>query len=129
MLSLTALIGMDMPFINAISKIDLLKQFGRPDMNLSFYGSISGLHLLFFGEDSNETPFQKKYGKLSRSLCEVVDKFNLVGFCIVDIHDKVSMCNIIMQIDKANGYFYDPEKTSNPKEMEIDYDSVREYYD
>ena len=52
MLSLTALIGMEMPFINAITKIDLLKQFGRPDMNLSFYNSISGLKFLFFSDDS-----------------------------------------------------------------------------
>jgi len=57
MLSLTALIGMEMPFINAITKIDLLKQFGRPDMNLSFYNSISGLKFLFFADDSTQIPF------------------------------------------------------------------------
>lgn len=52
LLSLTAIIGMEMPFINLISKIDLLQNLGRPDMNLSFYGSISGLKYLFFGESS-----------------------------------------------------------------------------
>jgi len=36
-LSLTSLIGMEMPFINLITKVDLLAQMGRPDMNLSFY--------------------------------------------------------------------------------------------
>lgn len=50
MLSLTAIIGMEMPFINAITKIDLLRNFGRPDMNLSFYSSISGLEYLFFDD-------------------------------------------------------------------------------
>ena len=46
-LSLTATVGMDMPFINAISKIDLLKTLGRPEMGLSFYQNMSGLSLMF----------------------------------------------------------------------------------
>ena len=53
MLSLTAVIGMEMPFINAITKIDLLKSFGRPDMNLSFYSSITGLEYLFWQDPSD----------------------------------------------------------------------------
>jgi GPN-loop GTPase len=34
MLSLTAIVGMEMPFINAITKVDLMKKLGRPEMNL-----------------------------------------------------------------------------------------------
>lgn len=37
MLSLSSIIGMEMPFINIITKVDLLGQMGRPDMNLMFY--------------------------------------------------------------------------------------------
>ena len=33
-LSLTAIIGMEMPFINAITKIDLMRRLGKPEMNL-----------------------------------------------------------------------------------------------
>jgi hypothetical protein len=33
-LSLTAIIGMEMPFINAITKVDLMKKLGKPEMNL-----------------------------------------------------------------------------------------------
>ena len=29
-----------------------------------------------------------------------------------------------MRIDKGNGYFYDPEKMSNAKEKEIDYEQI-----
>jgi GTPase SAR1 family protein len=47
-LSLTAIIGMEMPFINAITKVDLLGKLGRPDMNLTFYNEISGLKYLFY---------------------------------------------------------------------------------
>ena len=72
---MTALIGLEMPFINVISKIDLLKSFGRPDMNLTFYNSISGLKFLFFGESESDNPFQKKFGKLSEALCNVIENF------------------------------------------------------
>ena len=60
MLSLTATIGMEMPFIHAITKVDLMKQFGRPDNNLSFYNSISGLEYLFFDGETYQSPFNKK---------------------------------------------------------------------
>ena len=50
-LSLAAIIGMEIPMINLISKVDLMTQMGRPDMNLMFYeGCTSGLKYLFFGE-------------------------------------------------------------------------------
>ena len=50
-LSLTALINLEIPFINFITKIDLLKDMGKPDMNLMFYqGTTYGLKYLFFGE-------------------------------------------------------------------------------
>ncbi len=129
MLSLTAVIGMEMPFINAITKIDLLKSFGRPDMNLSFYSSITGLEYLFWQDPSDESAFTKKYGKLSKTICEVIERFNLVGFNLIDITNKLCVCNIVMQIDKGNGWFYDAEKVGNPKEMEIDYEAVEKYVD
>ena len=91
MLSLTSIIGMEMPFINAITKIDLMKDYGRPDMNLSYYSSISGLKYLFFEDPTheNKSPFNKKYGKLTRSVCEVIENFNLVGFSLIDINNKM----------------------------------------
>ena len=66
-LSLAAILGMEMPFINAITKVDLLGKLGRPDMNLTFYNEISGLKYLFFegDEEIDDTPkskFSKKYG-------------------------------------------------------------------
>jgi len=36
-LSLSSLIGMEIPFVNLITKMDLLGTMGRPDMNLMFY--------------------------------------------------------------------------------------------
>ena len=50
-LSLTALINLEVPFLNFITKVDLMGQMGRPDMNLMFYqGTTYGLKYLFFNE-------------------------------------------------------------------------------
>ncbi len=95
MLSLTALIGLDMPFINCISKLDLLKTLGRPDMNLSFYSSITGLKFLFFDDENPEAPpFAKKYAKMTKNLCELIENFNLVSYCLLDINDKLCLADV-----------------------------------
>mmetsp|Transcript_15550 Transcript_15550/g.10924 ORF Transcript_15550/g.10924 Transcript_15550/m.10924 type:complete len:87 (+) Transcript_15550:454-714(+) len=62
LLSLTAVVNAEMPFINLITKIDLFKSMGRPDMNLLFYNNPSGLEYMFFneitdGEESDSTPW------------------------------------------------------------------------
>ena len=50
-LSLSAVVGMDFPMMNLITKVDMLAQLGRPDMPLDFYeGCTNGLKYLFFGE-------------------------------------------------------------------------------
>ncbi len=53
----------------------------------------------------------------------------MVGYSLIDINNKLSMCNLLMQIDKGNGFFYDSEKMNNPKETEIDYEAVERYMD
>jgi hypothetical protein len=34
-----------------------------------------------------------------------------------------------MLLDTSNGYFNDPQKLGNPKEQEIDYEQLRDYYE
>lgn len=106
-----------------------MKTLGRPDMHLFFYSNLSGLEHMFMFEDEQNTPFQKKFGKLTKNLSEVIEKFALVGYVLMDIHDKFSMCNVLMRIDKSNGYFYDAEKVKNPKEREIDYEFIQNYFE
>jgi GTPase SAR1 family protein len=84
MLSLSAIIGLEMPFINVISKIDLLKSFGRPDAGLTFYENCGGLSTMFFAPD-NDSPFGVKHHSLSKQLCELLERMNLVGFTLLDL--------------------------------------------
>lgn len=142
-LSMTAKISFSQsPIINIISKIDLLGKLGRPQMNLIDLENLSGLHYLFWGlgEDSDEddslpprhlrkyTPqqlFNNKYGKLTKGLCELIENWaGMSGYMLLDLTSRELLCYIIMQIDKSNGYFDQPEKVKNEKEMAIDYETV-----
>ena len=48
---------------------------------------------------------------------------------MIDITNKMLMAHILMKLDQANGYFLDPQKVQNAKEMEIDYESLKDYYE
>jgi hypothetical protein len=45
----------------------------------------------------------KRYEKLSRGLCELVDDYGLVNFATLDVQDEASMRRLLALIDKANG--------------------------
>ena len=55
----------DCPLINIVSKLDLLKKLGRPQMNLIDLENIAGIHYLFWGTGDEKKPFNKKFGKLN----------------------------------------------------------------
>lgn len=79
-LSLTAIIGMELPMINLVSKIDLLGKYGRPDMNLMFYeGCTNGLKYLFFSEfegDDSDSMFAQRFSNLTKNLCELIEGYS-----------------------------------------------------
>ena len=128
-LSMCAKIGFeDCPLINIVSKLDLLKKLGRPPMNLIDLENIAGIHYLFWGTGDEDKPFNKKFGKLNKNLCEVIGNYMAMdGYLMLDITSRELICYIIGKVDKANGYFDQPEKVKNPKEAAIDYQAVEWY--
>ena len=49
------------------------------------------------------------------------------GYLLCDLTSRELMCHIIGQIDKANGYFEQPEKVKNARESAIDYQAIEMY--
>jgi hypothetical protein len=47
---------------------------------------------------------KKKYGKLTRELCELVEDFGLVNFATLSIEDKESVTRLVRLTDKCVGY-------------------------
>lgn len=48
---------------------------------------------------------RKRYGKLTKGLCELVEDFGLVNFTTLSIEDKTSVERVVQLTDKSIGYF------------------------
>lgn len=106
LVSLGAMIHLELPHINVLSKVDLVAQYGRPDLGLDFYMQAEDMGQLSELMMSSETAFPPRFRKLTSALCEVVDDFGLLRFVPLAIEDKHAVRALLRHIDKANGYAF-----------------------
>ena len=120
MLSLQSMLHLETPHVNVLSKVDLMDKYGDLDFNLEYYADVQDLQYLadrILGENEEEggatnakAPLagtrllRKKYGKLTRELCELVEDFGLVNFATLSIEDEQSVANVVALTDKCVGY-------------------------
>ena len=50
--------------------------------------------------------FSRKYRKLHKELCEVVEDFSLLSFLPLAIQDAESVGRVVARVDKCNGYVF-----------------------
>jgi len=117
LLSLRAMLHLELPHINVLSKIDLLKQYGDPDFNLDFYTEVQELSYL---ENSLSQSLPPKFTALNMAMISLVEDFSLVGFETLAVEDKNSMLNLTRAIDRATGYVFVPPADSNAPSEAVD---------
>lgn len=102
---LNSMINLELPQINIISKIDLLKEYmSEIPFPLSFYKNPNDSEQLCqFFDQANINPKLKKLNKL---LSEFVIDYSLVSFDVLDVKNQRHLNKIAALIDKANGYIY-----------------------
>ncbi|KAI5964363.1 uncharacterized protein KGF55_002305 [Candida pseudojiufengensis] len=110
LLTLRSMLQLELPQVNVISKIDMLKGYGALPFKLNYYTEVQDLeyltpHLL---KESNSI-LGKKYVKLTETIAELVEQYHLVAFEVLFVEDKKSMINLLSIIDKANGYSFGSE--------------------
>jgi hypothetical protein len=123
MLSLSSMLHLETPHVNVLSKVDLMDKYGELDFNLEYYTDVMDLGYLAdrilsgggagpgagpgaSGSAPAGTTFmRKKFGKLTRGLCELVEDFSLVSFLTLSIEDKESVRRVVAAVDKSVGYF------------------------
>lgn len=117
MLSLSSMLHLETPHVNVLSKVDLMDKYGELDFNLEYYADVMNLEyladrILDGNQDAigtapspGRTMMRKKYGKLTRGLCELVEDFGLVNFTTLSIEDKASVERVVQLTDKSIGYF------------------------
>ncbi|KAJ7525525.1 hypothetical protein O6H91_17G054700 [Diphasiastrum complanatum] len=96
LLSLSAMLHLELPHINVLSKIDLIESYGKLDVQ----------DLSYLQNHLDQDPRSAKYRKLTKSLCELIEDYSLVSFTTLNIQDKESVMDIVKLIDKSNGYVF-----------------------
>jgi len=91
--------------VNVLSKIDSVELYGKLEFNLEYFTDVQNLSYLMETLNKYER-FSAKYQKLTQGLCNVIEDYQLVAFCPLNIQDKESVNELIKVIDKSNGYIF-----------------------
>ncbi|RLV95165.1 GPN-loop GTPase 2 [Spathaspora sp. JA1] len=110
LLSLRSMLQLDLPHVNVISKIDLLRNYGELPFRLDYYTEAQDLsYLTPYLEQESNSILGKNYVRLSELIAELVEEFHLVSFEVLSVENKKSMIHLLSIIDKANGYSFGSE--------------------
>ncbi|KAL1405508.1 hypothetical protein Q8F55_009145 [Vanrija albida] len=106
LLALRAMLQLEMPHINVLSKIDMLNSFDNLPFNLDYYTEVQDLSYLL--RTLEDEPRAKRFAKLNAAMVELIEDFSLVGFETLAVEDKDSMMHLVRLIDKVTGYVFMP---------------------
>lgn len=107
LLSLRAMLQLDLPHVNVISKIDMLKSYGPLPMSLDYYTEVQDLkYLTPLLEKESPSLLGKNFVRLTEMIGEIIEQYGLVSFEVLSVENKRSMINLLQIIDKANGYSF-----------------------
>ena len=124
LLSLRAMLQMDLPHLNVLTKIDNLSNYSPLPFNLDFYTEVQDLtYLLPHLESESSRLSHEKFGPLNNAIVELVEEFGLVAFETLAVEDKKSMMSLLRVIDRASGYVFGPAEGANASIWQV---AVRE---
>ncbi|KAF7797362.1 hypothetical protein EIP86_008557 [Pleurotus ostreatoroseus] len=116
MLSLRAMLHLELPHVNVLSKVDLIQQYGDLDFNLEFYTEVQDLSYL----ENALSSASPRFAALNMAICQLVEDFGLVGFETLMVEDKESMLHLMRAVDKATGCIFVPPPDAKVPEGAID---------
>ena len=101
--SLSTMLQIELPFVNILSKVDLIEQSKDLAFPLEFFTEVLDLTYLLEHMKQDEAQW-KKYKKLNEALADVIHNYSVVSFIPLDIQNKTYMIHAVKHLDKANGY-------------------------
>ncbi|EED88133.1 ATP binding protein [Thalassiosira pseudonana CCMP1335] len=84
LLALSAMISMQLPHVNVLSKCDLV-------------------------EEASSLARERRWNRLTESICSLLDDFSMVGFIPLNINDEDSIAHVLATVDHAIQYGEDLE--------------------
>ncbi|CAE7252749.1 GPN2, partial [Symbiodinium sp. CCMP2592] len=111
MLSLSAMMQLELPHINVLSKIDMVMDHTDDlTFSLDYYAGVSDLSQLLWTLQTNKHPLSTKFKAFNRLLAELIEDYGLVSFEPLDIEDKECALRVLGRCDTANGHVMNAEK-------------------
>ncbi|KJZ78028.1 GPN-loop GTPase 2-like protein [Hirsutella minnesotensis 3608] len=114
LLSLRAMIQMDMPHVNVLSKIDKVSSYDELPFNLEFYTDVDDLtYLTPYLEAESPALRSEKFGKLNEAIANMIESYGLVRYQVLAVENKKSMMHLLRVIDRAGGYVFGGAEGAN----------------
>ena len=79
--ALNAMLRIELPHINVLSKADLIEKYGKLDFNIDFYTEV--LNLKYLIEKMPNDPFVKKHKKLNKAITGTILRHYLFVYIIL----------------------------------------------
>lgn len=113
--ALNAMLRIELPHINILSKVDLIEKYGKLDFGIDFYTEV--LDLNFLVDRLPDDPFMAKFKKLNEAITGLVTDYALVNFMPLSVNSKEQMLAVKNAVDKANGYCFGSAEERNLRTM------------
>ncbi|KKA29899.1 hypothetical protein TD95_001490 [Thielaviopsis punctulata] len=114
LLSLRAMIQMDMPHINVFTKIDKVSSYDPLPLNLDYYTDVDDLSYLT-PHLQEELPAlnNEKFSRLNEAVANLIESYGLVRYEVLAVENKKSMMHLLRVIDRAGGYVFGSAEGAN----------------
>ncbi|KAH8894094.1 hypothetical protein GQ53DRAFT_780210 [Thozetella sp. PMI_491] len=114
LLALRAMLQLDLPHVNVLTKIDKISSYDTLPFNLDFYTEVQDLsRLVPVLEQESPALRNEKFGRLNQAIADMVDSFGLVNFQVLAVENKKSMMHLLRIVDRAGGYVFGGAEGTN----------------
>lgn len=114
MAALSAMVSLEIPQVNIMTKMDLLSPKAKKEMEKYLDPDMYSMI-----EDNSATIRSKKFNKLTKAICDLIDDYSMVRFLPFDRSDEEGVNIVLQHIDFSIQYGEDLE-FKEPKELEED---------
>ncbi|KAI0889232.1 uncharacterized protein GGS22DRAFT_68956 [Annulohypoxylon maeteangense] len=114
LLTLRAMLQMDLPHINVLTKIDKISSYDPLPFNLDYYTDVQDLsYLTTYLEEESPAMRSDKFRRLNEAVANLVENFSLVRFEVLAVENRKSMMHLLRVIDRAGGYVFGGAEGAN----------------
>ncbi|KAH8172763.1 conserved hypothetical ATP binding protein [Sarocladium implicatum] len=114
LLSLRAMIQMEMPHVNVLTKIDKVSAYDPLPFNLDYYTDVDDLTYLTPHLEAESPALRSdKFGKLNEAVANMIESYGLVRYEVLAVENKKSMMHLLRVIDRAGGYVFGGAEGAN----------------